>query len=296
MNTVQSELIAVLIAIRDGTPMVLTLESGRTLPSGPLETTHRSLQTGMRLWVERQTGYRLGHVEQLYTFADTPPEDGARLIRISYMALCRIAEDDTGWRSWYDYFPWEEQSSPSGRDAAAQASERLDRWASAGIPAEAAQRRQRIAQNFGLRGCPWDDELVLQRYELLWEAGIVPEALTVGASPLPGRAMARDYRRILATAIARLRAKIRYRPVIFELLPDAFTLLQLQKTVEAVAGRPMHKQNFRRLIQQQALVEATSDMTTDQPGRPARLFRFRREVIGARQVAGSKLPLIAPSS
>lgn len=60
-----SELIAVLIAVSEDRPMVLTLDSGRLLPSGPLEAGHRSLQTGLRLWVERQTGHALGHVEQL---------------------------------------------------------------------------------------------------------------------------------------------------------------------------------------------------------------------------------------
>ena len=62
---------------------------------------------------------------------------------------------------------------------------------------------------------------------------------------------------ILATAIARLRAKIKYRPVVFELMAPTFTLFQLQRSVEALAGRRLHKQNFRRLIEQQALVEET---------------------------------------
>jgi len=94
--------------------------------------------------------------------------------------------------------------------------------------------------------------------------------------------------------MARLRTKIRYRPVIFELMPETFTLLALQTTVEAVAGRPMHKQNFRRLIAQQNLVEETAAFATDTPGRPARLYRFRRDVIRVRRVTGSTLPLARP--
>jgi hypothetical protein len=81
--------------------------------------------------------------------------------------------------------------------------------------------------------CGWNEDLILQRYELLFEAGL---------------AMTWDHRHILATGIARLRAKIKYRPVVFELIPPAFTLLQLQRSVEAIAGRLVHKQNFRRLI------------------------------------------------
>ncbi|HEY4173874.1 MAG TPA: hypothetical protein VGM42_12670, partial [Rhodopila sp.] len=139
---------------------------------------------------------------------------------------------------------------------------------------------------------------VLQRYELLWEAGLVAEGrrsaarLSETLTEALGEPMRHDHRRILATGIARLRAKIKYRPVVFELMPPEFTLLQLQRTVEALAGRLLHKQNFRRLIDQQDLVEETGEVTTGTGGRPAKLFRFRREVLAERQVAGTKLPLV----
>lgn len=290
MNDMRSELVAVLIAVQDGAPMVLTLKNGHALPSGPLETSHRSLQKGLRLWVERQTGYHLGHVEQLYTFADAPEDNEGRLIRISYMALTRIGDEREGWRGWYEYFPWEDQSGSVGQVLLDKIEARLGHWCEAGP----IDRRQRCDLAFGFNRQSWDDELVLQRYELLWEAGLVAEAPHRQGVVLPGMTMARDHRRILATAMARLRAKIRYRPVIFELMPETFTLLQLQRTVEAVAGRPMHKQNFRRLILQQELVEETPDVELQTQGRPARLFRFRREVIGARHLVGSKLPLAKP--
>ena len=79
---------------------------------------------------------------------------------------------------------------------------------------------------------------MLQRYELLYEASLVPEASRRPAAKakatraaILGRAMSGDHRRILATGIARLRAKIKYRPVVFELMPPNFTLLQLQRSV-----------------------------------------------------------------
>lgn len=149
---------------------------------------------------------------------------------------------------------------------------------------------------FGLDEHEWNEELVLQRYELLFEAGVVPEAWgeddeARAAELLPGAAMSNDHRRILATGMARLRAKIKYRPVVFELMPEEFSLLQLQQTVEALAGRGLHKQNFRRLIEQQALVEETGQMTAVGAGRPAKLFRFRRNVMLERAIAGNKLPL-----
>jgi hypothetical protein len=100
-----------------------------------------------------------------------------------------------------------------------------------------------------------------------------------------------DHRRILATGIARLRAKIKYRPVVFELMPECFTLLALQRAVEALAGLRLHKQNFRRLIEQQELVEETGGMESDTGGRPAKLFRFRHVVLEERALVGTKLPL-----
>jgi hypothetical protein len=102
--------------------------------------------------------------------------------------------------------------------------------------------------------------------------------------------MSLDHRRILATAIGRLRGKIKYRPVIFELMPASFTLLDLQRTVEALSGVRLHKQNFRRLVEIQGLVEETGEITTETGGRPARLVRFRREVLIERPAPGVRLP------
>jgi hypothetical protein len=93
-----------------------------------------------------------------------------------------------------------------------------------------------------------------------------------------------DHRRILATAVGRLHGKIKYRPVVFELMPPAFTLLQLQRTVEALAGVRLHKQ-----IEQQGLVEETGAMSAQAGGRPARLVRFRREVLLERPAPGLRL-------
>ncbi len=99
-----------------------------------------------------------------------------------------------------------------------------------------------------------------------------------------------DHRRILATAIARrLRGKMKYRPVVFELMPPCFTLLELQRTVEAISGVRLHKQNFRRLVEGQGLVEGIGKFSAPARGRPAELFRFRREVLSERPAPGVRL-------
>jgi hypothetical protein len=302
---VTAELTAVIVAVTDGRPRVLTIDHGEALPSGPFEAGHRSLQAGLRSWVETQTHHPLGYVEQLYTFADQDRKQGTlgRVVSVSYLGLTReapvMAGWDAAWQSWYRFFPWEDVRGTASGLAASVLAPPLAEWAERGCDAATQRnRRQRIAINFGLNGERWNEDLVLQRYELLWEAGLVAEGRPVG-NPLPpalaealGAPMRHDHRRILATGIARLRAKIKYRPVVFELMPEGFTLLRLQRTVEALAGRLLHKQNFRRLIDQQGLVEETGDVTTETGGRPAKLFRFRREVLAERHVAGTKLPLV----
>ncbi len=77
---VAAELTAVIVAVTDGQPRVLTIEGGEALPSGPFEPGHRSLQAGMRSWVETQTHHPLGYVEQLYTFADQDRKQGTLIV------------------------------------------------------------------------------------------------------------------------------------------------------------------------------------------------------------------------
>ena len=300
-QSVGADLIAVVTAVTHGDPRILTIDRFDSLPSGPFELGHRSLQSGLRARVERQTGLSLGYIEQLYTFADHGRVSDERVqISISYLALTveEPARNPSahGWRSWYDYFPWEDHRTGEPRILSETIVPRLLSWAeSADNWAAEEERKRRVSLGFGLDDHGWNEELVLQRYELLYEAGLVAEAMrdrgTDGEQSIPGRSMTADHRRILATGIARLRTKIKYRPVVFELMPPAFTLLQLQRTVEALAGRLVHKQNFRRLIEQQELVEETGETAADTGGRPAKRFRFRQAVLAERTVAGTRLPL-----
>jgi hypothetical protein len=262
----------------------------------------------LRAWVERQTRLPLGYVEQLYTFADRDRAGATaqHVISISYLGLTReqpaFGEHEASWREWYDYFPWEDHrvGPPPLIEKTLQPG--LKAWVSAASDRAAQRvRRQRVAMLFGFEEHPWNEELVLQRYELLYEARLIPEAMRGNSSAsisanavwsdTSGKPMILDHRRILATGIARLRAKIKYHPVVFELMPDTFTLLQLQRCVEALAGRLVHKPNFRRLIEQQELIEETGETSQDTGGRPAKLFRFRRAVFAERAIAGTKLPI-----
>lgn len=294
---IRAELVAVVVAVTGAegapvTPRVLADGRPLALPAGPLRTDHDSLQEGARAFVRDQTGATLGYVEQLYTFADLGrTDDAVREISISYLGLTRADDRQPGWASVYDLLPWEDRrhladDTPSDR-LLQEIHAALHRWAG-----QDRQRLDRVSYQFGLDGAAWRTELALQRYELLWEAGLVAESPHgAGTATLTGPAMAHDHRRILATALSRLRSRLQYRPLVFELMAPRFTLGQLQDVVEALSGVRVHKQNFRRAIAQQELVEPTGGSTRSTGGRPAALYRFRREVFTEREQAGTKLPL-----
>ena len=166
----------------------------------------------------------------------------------------------------------------------------LEGWVAAAPEAAAAGGAPRAgADHVRAARLPWDVERVLERYELLFEAGLIPEA---GApdGPVPGEPMGLDHRRIAAQALGRLRGKLRYRPVVFELLPPTFTLGRLQRVVEALSGVRLHSQNFRRLVGRGGLVEPTGEVDASTGGRPAAVYRFRREVLRERPAPGVGLP------
>src|SRR5215813_2782790 len=107
---------AVIVTATIDEPRVLTVRLGRdpieALPSGPLEVEHRTLEVGLRAWVERQTSQRLGYVEQLYTFGDRDRvETGdtwlGRALTVAYLALVREArpggDADAAWQNWYRF-------------------------------------------------------------------------------------------------------------------------------------------------------------------------------------------------
>jgi hypothetical protein len=320
--TIVIGLSAVIVALREGEACVLTvrpqiadahtsLSAMAGLPFGPFDPEgQRTFELALRDFVTRQTRFELGYVEQLYTFGDkgrdAPLADvgagGARVISVGYLALAPAALEtqapDTAWSSWTRFFPWEDWRA--GRPALIDEviSPALETWAS-----RSSGRKDRARLLFALHGAPWNEERVLERYELLYEAGLAPEAgrdraMAGGGDPVEARVlepafghpMISDHRRILATGLGRLRGKLKYRPIIFELMGEAFTLSTLQRGVEAVAGVPLHKQNFRRVVERTGLVEGLGRMDAGAGGRPAELFRFRRDHMAARQALGLSLP------
>ncbi len=287
---------AVIVAMRGGAPHVLTTGGERgaaSLPFGLFDPErHRTMEKGLRALVAEQTARDLGYIEQLYTFGDRGRQDSPRaaarggdVVSVGYLTLTREesgggAADQAArrWRGWYGFLPWEDRRRDLHRDLLG----RLRGWAEGD-----RRRRARLRLCFGLPPLRWDEEKVLERYELLYEAGLVAESGRRGGRA--GQAMPYDHRRILATAVGRLRGKLKYRPVIFELMPRLFTLYELQQAVEAIAGIHLHKQNFRRLVERENLVEASGPLSRRTGGRPAAQFRFRKEVLDERGGPGLNL-------
>ena len=309
LTPIEIGLTTAIVAVNEDEPVVLVAAGGKSqspagLPSGPFDPlAHRTLEIGLRAWVAAQTALTVAYVEQLYTFGDRgrharAGDTAPHIVSVGYLALTRLPENVDALRKagadfspWYRFFPWEDWRT--GRPAILDEAilPRLAQWSR--DQRSDASRKERLRLCFGIEGSPWDEEKVLERYELLYDAGLVEEAKrdgrVVSVRGALGQSMRFDHRRILATAIARLRAKLKYRPVVFEVMQNEFTLTELQRTVEAISGRHLHKQNFRRLVEGTALVEPTGEMSTSTGGRPAALFRFRREVVQERHAPGLRL-------
>jgi hypothetical protein len=310
---------AAVFAVRGDEPMVAVVaadpdetEGDGALPSGAFSPRqHKTLDGGVRFWVKHHTGIELGATRQIGALSDCRGEAGglnpSAIVAVCYEALIGPArfDDQNGavWHSWYTYLPWEDWRRGKPRYLVEVIEPQLEAWAAqapgdgeahrAGPPLD---RRQRIAIAFGWDGMAWDEESVLDRYDLLCEAGLMGEAPDAAPGSVAWRPLPRlrhpllgDQGRVLAGAIGEVRRSVKSRPVIFELMPDVFTLFELQKTVEAILGPHLHKQNFRRLVEGGGLVEPVGEYRLRTGGRPARLYRFRRDVLLERLAPGVRI-------
>ena len=255
-------LTAAIVAAREDEPLILTLRPGAdaptALPSGEFDPLrHRTFEIGaarLRRRADRRA-HRLCRAALYLRGSRTPrprrrPRSAHRLDRLSRADAARRAGAGPRRRlsPLVRFFPWEDWREGRPELIETTILPGLESWvdeAPGEISSSGLSRRARLNLLFKSQGRGFFEENVLERYELLYEAGLVEEALRDGRrtalrrgplAPL-GLAMRHDHRRILATAMGRLRAKMKYRPVIFELMPPEFTLTELQRTVEAISGR-----------------------------------------------------------
>ena len=312
---------AAIVSVRGDEPLVAVVanrgarERDAALPCGPFSPRrHKTLEAGLRFWVRQQTGIELAVARQICTLGDceAPHQElGAQdppVVSVCYLAPVRPEQcSEAGgatWQSWYAYFPWEDWRRGKPQCLSEVIEPRLEAWAAAALndcadnaDRDGLQRSRRLRIAFGRDGATWDEEKVLERYELLCEAGLAGHgAQAVQHARSVGRLVPRlthpvlgDHARVLASAIGELRRCLKCEPIIFQLMPEVFTLFELQKTVEAILGPHLHKQNFRRLVESGGLVEPTGEHRLRTGGRPARLYRFRRDVVLERLAPGVRV-------
>ena len=118
-------------------------------------------------------------------------------------------------------------------------------------------------------------ETEVARIEVPWEG---ETGGPVGLSSTAGAALvtAFDHADILGAAVRRVRGKLDYTPIGFQLLPERFTLLELQQVHETILGRPLNKDSFRRKMLASAQLEATGESQKEVDHRPAELYRFAK--------------------
>lgn len=309
-ETIIIDLNAVILSLnmdRHDSLTVLTISDIKNLlPWGAYHPNeHKTMEAGLRHWVKSQTEIELNYVEQLYTFGDSGRfsygDPNRHIVSTGYLACVR-PESRTKqlfrqWSGIYQHFPWEDfrQGRPTMLDDFILP--KLYEWSNG------TQTDQRIQSCFGLKDDIWQEENILKRFELMYEAKLVFEAVrdanenmapdafvSIADTQLPtGRYMQYDHRRILATALSRMRTKIKYRSIIFDLMPAYFTLFELQRSTEAILGYHLHKQNFRRFVEREKLVTKTGEVRNQPSGRPAQLYEYNKDLISSPNLQGLKI-------
>ena len=305
------ELAACLLSVEGDEPVVL-IDEGSTgearFPSVAFDPgAHESLDLGVRDWLLDNTGLELGKLEQVHTARRSGAGSGigepCSALSIGFLGLVppqqRSLVTRGTWRRCLDFMPWEDRRRRGGLTGHERVGQfLLSRLHASTLAGEQSLERQsrRIRSAFGLDSTPWDEAATLERCALV--QNLTPyasepsglafiEGMTL-ETVLPPRMVA-DHLQILASAIGRLRTRLRVRPIAVDLVPPVFTLLDLQRSAEAILGPSLHKQNFRRYVEGAGVIEATGTMRQQTGGRPAQLFRFRREGMSERRLASRRL-------
>lgn len=236
---------------------------------------------------------------------------GARVTTAAYLMLLASPAEPAGaddaacahWTDVYAYLPWEDVRDEERRRATLRARQALERRAG-----RDRGRQARVRDLFGLD--EWNEERAAERWALLVEAGLVPEGRRDrwGRSPAReedghfGREMAFDHREILADALGRIRGKIKYMPrALMALTGPEATLDELQAACEAIAGRPLHRSNFRRAVAPPARTEARAPRIVGKtgqrraregkgPGVAPEIYRFLDDAVHARLDTSIRFP------
>ncbi len=304
------ELASCLLSVEGDEPVVLIDDANPNearFPSVAFDPgAHKCLDLGVRDWLHENTGLELGRLEQVHTARRSGAGSGigepCSALSIGFLGLVppqqRTSVTRGTWRRCLDLMPWEDRRRRGGLTGHERVGQLLlNRLQSSTLAGEQALERQsrRVRTAFGLDSTPWEEAGTLDRCALvqklapyLSEPGNVAYVEGIAGETIAPSRMVPDHLQILAAALGRLRARLRVRPIAVDLVPPVFTLLDLQRSAEAILGPSLHKQNFRRYVEGAGVIEATGTMRQQTGGRPAQLFRFRREGMSERRLAARR--------
>lgn len=217
-----------------------------------------SMEDSAKQCLYEKTGFSSSYLEQLYTFGETERDPRGRIISTAYLALLDKSRQDN---------PFNKTSKTEKKS-----------WFN--LRYELLHSRESISSN---------QPTLLSTYELSLnnesenitaiievQKTFLNKALKQKIKIIHSNGIAFDHAKIIAYAIQRLRNKVEYSPIVFSLMPDTFTLTELQQVYEIILGKELFKANFRRKIYD--MVTETPEYKKDAGHRPSKLFRFNPKI------------------
>lgn len=200
--------------------------------------------------LKSKTDLSKAYLEQLYTWGAVDRDPRHRIFSISYLTLLREANlKEQSRNKNYEWF-------------ALNMNTLREEW-------EESEKGYRLTRIEEIRLESEKESFTVQiKWNRTLQNGIIEQVCEI----LENESLAFDHAKIIAYALRRLREKIEYSPLAFSLMPERFTLTQLQQVYERILGRELLKANFRRKIA--PMVIETDDYKKDSGHRPSKLYRF----------------------
>ncbi len=219
------------------------------LPGGFVNM-EESLEAAAARELKEETGIENVYMEQLYTMGGVGRDPRMRVISTAYMALApkeslnAVAGDDADEACWFTVHKELIEESDKGRT-----------WSITLLhESEAAFIKYLVKETFRMNGVVKVSDTYIE---------LMPDSKDK---------IAFDHIEVINLALERMGNKVDYTPIAFNLLPEEFTLSELQKVYETLLGKPLYKANFRKKIK--PMVEETDRMCRDGAYRPGKYYRY----------------------
>ncbi|AQS84834.1 MAG: hypothetical protein ABF876_11900 [Acetobacter aceti] len=278
---------AVPVALQAGEPLVLTDGQGKLPHMQFYGSDEAQIKAALETLIVTHRRILSACAEQLPASMEQT-SDARKIVELPYLVTTQTGGDGKGWSSCYDFLPWEDQRNDHGVTLKNRLGEFLLAQVTPPTTSEQVGVRKKVCVLFALEGLRWRPELAPERCGVLIEAGYLPAD---GQMDMMTLADSRFYK-WLAQGLGHLRKPLRSLSMPVELMPERFTIPQFQASMEGVLGETLDKQAFRRSVTNCGLIEEAGGVSDEIFGRPARLFRFKNDVVIARNT--QCLPLVLP--